>query len=156
MNLNSKFGPALAAEVGLPRPIGAQVTGVTPNSPAEAAKLQPGDVILEFNGTPIEDDAHLVNFVSLTEVGKTVPLLIFRDRKPMTIMVEVADRGQVWTVSSSPANLPSPVGRGAGGEGGVSRTTEFALFAPHNPHPSPLPKGEGTLPPILDAQRQSV
>ena len=94
MNLNSKFGPAMAAELGLPRPMGAQVTGVTPNSPAEAAKLQPGDVILEFNHTPVEDDAHLVNLVSLTEVGKTVPLLIFRDRKPITVMVEVADRSK--------------------------------------------------------------
>ena len=62
-----------------------------PNSPAEAAKLQVGDVILEFNHTPIEDDAHLINLVSLTEVGKTVPVVIFRDRKPMTVMVEVAD-----------------------------------------------------------------
>ena len=51
-------------------------------------------MILEFNDTPVEDDAHLVNLVSLTEVGKTVPLLIFRERKPMTVMVEVADRGK--------------------------------------------------------------
>ena len=51
-------------------------------------------MILEFNGTPIEDDAHLVNFVSLTEVGKTVPVLILRDRKPLSIMVEVADRSK--------------------------------------------------------------
>jgi serine protease Do len=94
VNLNSKFGPATAAEVGLPRPMGAQVTAVTPGSPADAAKLRPGDVILEFNGKPIEDDAHLVNIVSLTEVGKTVPLLVFRDRKPFTVTVEVADRSK--------------------------------------------------------------
>ena len=46
-------------------------TGITPNSPADGRQLQPGDVILEFDGTPIEDDAHLMNLVSLTEVGKT-------------------------------------------------------------------------------------
>ena len=94
VNLNSKFGPAMAAELGLPRPIGAHVTGITPGSPAEAAKLQPGDVILEFNRTPIEDDAHLVVLVSLTEIGKNVPVLIFRDRRPMTIMVKVGDRSK--------------------------------------------------------------
>ena len=94
VNLNSKFGPATAAELGLPRPIGAHVTSITPNSPAVAAKLQVGDVILEFNHTPVEDDAHLVNLVSLTPIGKTVPLLIFRDRKTMTVMVEVGDRSK--------------------------------------------------------------
>jgi serine protease Do len=94
VNLNSKFGPAMAAELGLPRPIGAHVTGITPSSPAELAKLQVGDVILEFNHTPVESDAHLVNLVSMTEVGSAVPLLIFRDRKTMTITVEVGDRGK--------------------------------------------------------------
>ena len=94
VNLNSKFGPAMAAELGLPRPIGAHVTGITPGSPAETAKLQPGDVILEFNHTPIEDDAHLVVLVSLTEVDKDVPVLIFRDRKPMTVTVKVGDRSK--------------------------------------------------------------
>jgi serine protease Do len=92
VNLNSKFGPVTAAEVGLPRPIGAQITSITANSPAVAAKLQVGDVILEFNHTPVENDSHLVRLVSLTAIGKSVPLLVFRDRKTMTVMVEVADR----------------------------------------------------------------
>jgi serine protease Do len=88
------FGPAMAAEVGLPRPVGAFIENVVPNSPAEAAKLQAGDVILEFNHTLIEDDAHLMNLVSLTAAGKRVPVLIFRDRKPLTIMVEVGDSSE--------------------------------------------------------------
>ena len=91
MKLDWKFGPAAAAELGLPRPVVAHINGIVPNSPAEAAKLQAGDVILEFNHTPIEDDAHLVNLVSLTAVGKTVPIVIFRDRKPLSVMIEVAD-----------------------------------------------------------------
>lgn len=94
VKLNSKFGPAAAAELGLPRPIGAHVTVVTPNSPASAAKLQVGDVVLEFNHTPVESDAHLVSLVSITEIGKKVPLLIFRDRKTFTVMVEVGDRAK--------------------------------------------------------------
>jgi serine protease Do len=94
VNLNARFGPAMAAELGLPRPIGAHVTSVMPRSPAVAANLQAGDVILEFNHTPIEDDGHLVNLVSLTPVGKTVPLLVFRDRKPFTVTVEVGDRSK--------------------------------------------------------------
>jgi serine protease Do len=94
VNLNARFGPAMAAELGLPRPIGAHVTSVMPRSPAVAANLQAGDVILEFNHTPVEDDGHLVNLVSLTPVGKTVPLLVFRDRKAFTVTVEVGDRSK--------------------------------------------------------------
>lgn len=94
VTLNSKFGPAMAAELGLPRPIGAHVNRIEPNSPAEAAKLQIGDVILQFNGTPIEDDNHLTNLVCFTQIGKSVPVVIFRDRKPLTVLVEVGDRSK--------------------------------------------------------------
>ncbi len=94
VTLNLKFGPAMAAELGLPRPIGAHVTAITPRSPAVAADLQPGDVILEFNHTPIEDDEHLVNLVSMTPVGKAVSLLVFRDRKAFSVTVEVGDRSK--------------------------------------------------------------
>jgi serine protease Do len=89
VKLSSNFGPSMATEVGLPRPVGAYVTGVEAKSPAEAAKLQAGDVILEFNRVPVEDSNHLINLVSLTPVGKRVPLVVFRDRKPLTIIVEV-------------------------------------------------------------------
>lgn len=94
VNLNSKFGPAAAAEAGLPYAIGAQVSAVTPDSPAEAARLQPGDIILEYESITVEDDAHLVNLVSLTEVGKRVKLLIRREGRTQTIEVVVGDREQ--------------------------------------------------------------
>ncbi|MCE5269009.1 MAG: trypsin-like peptidase domain-containing protein [Planctomycetaceae bacterium] len=94
VNLESKYGPAMAAELGLPRPVGALVTSVTANSPAAAAGLQSGDVIIEFNHTRVEDDAHLVNVVSLTEVGHKATLLVFRDRKLVTLSVELGDRSK--------------------------------------------------------------
>jgi len=94
VNLDADFGPAMAAEVGLPRPVGARITGITKGAPAEAAELQVGDVILEFNHVRVEDDAHLVNLVSLTGVGKRVALLIFRNGKLITVEVEVGDRSK--------------------------------------------------------------
>jgi len=94
VSLDRHFGPALAAEIGMPYPTGARITRITPKSPAVAASLQVGDVVLEFNGIPIEDDAHLVNVVSLTRVGKKIPLLVYRDRKTITIEVEVGDRSK--------------------------------------------------------------
>ena len=94
VNLDWKFGPAMAAELGMPRPVGAHVTSIVPNSPAETAKLQTGDVIIEFNRTPVEDDAHLVILVSMTPVGKSVPIVVFRDRKAVNMTVEVGDAGR--------------------------------------------------------------
>jgi len=94
VNLDGKFGPAMAAEIGLPFPVGARVTGITKGAPAEAARLQVGDVILEFDRIPVEDDAHLVNLVGMTEVGRKVPLKIFRNRKTVNMEVVVGDRAR--------------------------------------------------------------
>ena len=95
VELDSKFGPAMATEVGLPRPMGARISALTKGAPAEAANLEVGDVVLVFNGVQVEDLAHLVNLVSLTKVGTTVSLVVFRDRKPITIKVPLGERGKL-------------------------------------------------------------
>lgn len=59
-------------------PYGALVKEVRPGSPAEKARLQRGDVILEFDGTLIEDDDHLVTRVGLTPLDQEVPVVIYR------------------------------------------------------------------------------
>jgi serine protease Do len=91
MNSKTEFGPAMAAELGLPRPVGAYISGVIPSSPAASAKLQAGDVILEYDRTPVEDSDQLSNLVSLTEPSKSVPMVIFRDRKPIQMTIQVGD-----------------------------------------------------------------
>jgi serine protease Do len=92
VKLDSKFGVETANEAGLPRLMGAKITFVTARSPADAAKLQPGDIILEFNHIPIDDDGQLVNVVSMAEVNATVPILIFRNRETLNLEIEVQDR----------------------------------------------------------------
>jgi S1-C subfamily serine protease len=94
VSLDAKFGPAMAAELGMARVTGARVTAITGGGPAEAAGVREGDVILKLDGTAIDDDAHLVNLVGLIEVGKKVSLEIFRDGKTIVIQVEVADRSK--------------------------------------------------------------
>jgi serine protease Do len=94
VTLDAAFGAAMASEVGLPRPMGARVTDITPNSPATTAGLQPGDVILQFNGKMVEDDNHLVNMVNLTEIGKEVSMLVWRQRQAILVKTAVADRGR--------------------------------------------------------------
>lgn len=94
VNLNGKFGPAMAAELGLPRLMGAMVTGVTPGSPAQQANLRPNDVVIEFNHTPVESDSHLVNMVSMTPIGQRVPLVVFREHQTVRLSIEVGDRSK--------------------------------------------------------------
>lgn len=95
VRLDASFGPAEAAQLGLARPEGARVTGITRNSPAEQARIQVGDVILEFDGTRIEDDMHLINLVSLTPVHKEVDVRLLREGRPVGMRVRVANKAQV-------------------------------------------------------------
>jgi serine protease Do len=92
VNMDADFGPAMAAELGLPRAIGARIVQVSEGSPAAAAKIQEGDVILLYNNVPVENDGHLMNLVSMTPAGKSVPVVVFRERQSITLQVTVAER----------------------------------------------------------------
>ena len=93
VRLDSGFTADEASERGLPRPAGALISGVTSQSPAAASGFNVGDVILQFDGVSIEDNAHLVNLVSVTPVGERVEVLIYRDGSPVRKQVMVGDRG---------------------------------------------------------------
>jgi serine protease Do len=94
VTLDSKFDHAAAIRLGLLRPIGARVLAITDNSPAQLAKLQVDDVILEIAGVKIDNDSHLIGLVGVTEVGKELPLLVYRGGKPVQMQVKVAARSQ--------------------------------------------------------------
>jgi len=91
VNLDNDFGPAQAAEAGLPRSMGARVASIWPDSPASQAALQPRDVILQIGHVLIEDDAHLVDVMHLTEIGKQIPLVVWRDGKELQVTITVGD-----------------------------------------------------------------
>ncbi|MFO1062247.1 MAG: trypsin-like peptidase domain-containing protein [Pirellulales bacterium] len=90
VQLENAFNNATARQLGLPTTQGALVKAIIPRSPAEKAGLRVGDVVLQFDGTEIENDGHLVKTVGLTPVGKQVPILIFRDHQKaqLSIMLE--------------------------------------------------------------------
>jgi serine protease Do len=95
VRLDASFGPAEAAQLGMPRPEGARVTGITRSSPAELARILVGDVILDFDGTRVEDDVHLINLVSLTPVNKEVEIRLLREGRPVHLRARVANRSQM-------------------------------------------------------------
>ncbi len=85
VQLENSFDAATARRLGLPSTAGALVKSIIPNSPAERAGLQVGDVIVEFQGRGIENDGHLVKTVGLTPVGSRVNILIYRNGTPQRL-----------------------------------------------------------------------
>jgi serine protease Do len=92
VHLDSQFTLEKARARGLPRKMGAHVSGITPHSPAAAADLHVGDIVLQYDGVSIEDDNHLINRVSLTPVGKDVALEVLRNGEVFSVNLVVGDR----------------------------------------------------------------
>jgi serine protease Do len=93
IQLDRSFDAAMAQRVGLSRLTGTRVSGVTPASPASLADIQVNDVILRFDGMLIDSDDHLINLVKRTEVGRKVPVELFRDGQMVTTYVEIVIKG---------------------------------------------------------------
>ncbi|HLG55828.1 MAG TPA: trypsin-like peptidase domain-containing protein [Vicinamibacterales bacterium] len=76
-------------EFGLKDRKGAVVRSVTPGSAASRAGLEPGDVVVSFNGKPVSNRDELVRMVVNTRPGTTVPVRLMRDRAEKTVNVTV-------------------------------------------------------------------
>ena len=68
---------------------GAAVVSVEPGSAAEKAGIEPGDIILSYNGQRLRQASDLPPLVGMTKPHTKVPLQILRDGKQQTIEVVV-------------------------------------------------------------------
>ncbi len=73
----------------LDKPRGALVASVADNSPSDKAGIKSGDIILEFNGMPIKEMKELPKIVAQTDVGKTVKVVIWRNKKEITKSIKL-------------------------------------------------------------------
>jgi serine protease Do len=78
--------------LGLPVSRGALVQDVTPGSPADRAGLRPYDLVRSFDGVPVTGEDQLVRAVASAEPGVAAVLQLFRDGRPLTITVKLAER----------------------------------------------------------------
>ena len=92
----------LAAGFGVPTDRGVLVSDVMKDSPAEAAGLKSGDVIVEFAGQPIKDVGDLQRRVAAVEPGRPTPLSVIRDGKPAGLSVRIGEQPVEEAVVEAP------------------------------------------------------
>lgn len=81
----------IAESLGLDKARGAMVASVTQGGPAAKANMQVGDIILSFNGHDIDSVRELPRVVAETEIGATVPLTFWREKKVNKVEVKVGE-----------------------------------------------------------------
>ncbi len=97
----------IAESMNLGKPHGALVADVTAAGPAEKAGIQPGDVIIEFNGRPVNSMRDLPKVVAETEIGKQVPVKLLRKGQEMNIMAEVGRLEDSEKLASADPTAPA-------------------------------------------------
>lgn len=85
-------GTRLAARFGLSTSDGLVVAGVLPAGPADDAGLQPGDIILEVDGSPVATPEELTAAVREAGAGSTLTLTVVRGGARGEVEVTVAER----------------------------------------------------------------
>jgi serine protease Do len=104
----------IAASIGLRDAKGAIVASVTPGSPAATAGLQQGDVILTFNGQPIEDSRALTQRVGEAAIGRDARLEIQRDGQRRQVSVRLGERPSERQLLAADSGRPAPAERSEG------------------------------------------
>lgn len=80
---------------------GVLISGVLENSPAAAAGMKTGDLLLKLNGaaTDVHYDEQMPDFmrvVTSLPIGKKVELVVERDGKPLKLQVAAVERGELY------------------------------------------------------------
>jgi len=88
----------LAEQLGAPNTHGMVVVNMQQRSDAYAAGLRPGDIIVSFNGTTVEDQSHFVRLLSDAKIGSTVTLGLLREGRAISVKVPI--------VKSTPTGQP--------------------------------------------------
>jgi serine protease Do len=81
--------PAIAESLGLPSARGALVASVSEGGPAALAAIEPGDVIVEYDGVTVMNTRQLPRLVANTLVGRSVDVLVLRDGEEVDLQVTI-------------------------------------------------------------------
>ena len=81
----------LAESFGMKQPRGALVAKVLPDSPAEAAGVKVGDIIVKFDGKEVINSSNLPPIVGSSKVGVKIPVEIIRDSRRTTLKIKLGE-----------------------------------------------------------------
>jgi serine protease Do len=92
------------------------VAGVNDGGPADKAQIKGGDIILKFNGLDVKDMHTLPRIVADADVGKQVPVVLWRDGKEVTVQATLAEKPDDATLAAADQ----------GGKPDVTKPTDIA------------------------------
>lgn len=102
---------SLAKAYNLDKVEGALITGVVKNSPADKTGLKVEDIILKYDGRPVQSAASLRNTINMMKPGTKVTLALLRNEKPITKTVEIGEYTDGKPASAPiEANKPNQLG----------------------------------------------
>jgi serine protease Do len=101
----------LADGFGLPKPQGALVNSVEKGGPAEKAGVDAGDVILRFDGKPVNASEDLPRIVAATKPGSKVTMQVWRSKQSRDVQVVVAEMQDDKTARTQQGRRGGPGGK---------------------------------------------
>jgi serine protease Do len=88
-SLGIELAPEISPEerdaAGLVKQIGTRVTKVSSDSPAAKAGIQPGDIIVRYQDSDVENDAHLVRLIVQSQIGESPAIVLIRGKAPFDV-----------------------------------------------------------------------
>lgn len=84
--------PALAESLVLDDTSGVLVSGVLEDGPADKAGMQPGDVILAINNSPIRNSQEIMSYIAGVEPNNLIKLEVYREGRKVILLAEVQER----------------------------------------------------------------
>jgi serine protease Do len=95
----------MAEALDLDRPVGALVNEVNQGSAAEKAGIQPGDVILSFNGVTVESSGDLPPLVGSNPPGTEAEVLVSRNgkEKNLTVVLDALEEDEAGNLLAADA-----------------------------------------------------
>jgi serine protease Do len=93
----------IAESLGLDKPHGALIASVHDGGPAQKAGIQPGDVVLTFDGKEVTDMRHLPRIVAETPIDKVAKVTVWRKRKEVILDVKVGELKEDEQQAAAPA-----------------------------------------------------
>jgi serine protease DegQ len=92
VSIGSEITPDLSRDLGLNGVTGVVIEGVVRSGPADRAGIRPKDILIEVDGTHIEDSAAMLNQIAAIPPGRNVAVKIWREGRNLSLNIQAGKR----------------------------------------------------------------